>query len=95
MLTSLVHKVERVFVIGTPLSRVSNEDWRAAYKVLPFDPVPPLKQSQCILILQSVGRWSVRRLPRGWGAVIICPQDMHDVDDGRGHWRAPTQPSTV
>lgn len=35
MLTSLVDKVERVFVIGTPLSRVSNEEWRAAYKVLP------------------------------------------------------------
>jgi hypothetical protein len=39
MLTSLVDKVERVFVIGTPLSRVSNGEWRAAYKVLPFDPV--------------------------------------------------------
>jgi RPA family protein len=39
MLTSLVERVERVFVVGTPLSRVSNEEWRAAYKVLSLDPV--------------------------------------------------------
>jgi hypothetical protein len=38
MLTELVGKVERVFVIGTPLSRVSNPEWRAAYKVLPATP---------------------------------------------------------
>jgi hypothetical protein len=73
MLTSLVGKVERVFVIGTPLSRVSNEEWRAAYKVLTFDPVHLLKHSQCTLTFQSVVRWSVRRLPGDWGSVMTVP----------------------
>ena len=72
MLTGLVSKVERVFVIGTPLSRVSNEEWRAAYKVLSLDPTHLLKHSQRTLVFQSVMRWSVCRLPGDRNSVMTC-----------------------